>query len=45
MKTPLEKLGMIGLGNKSLQQLDDYVKSETVRWAKVINKANLAGTQ
>jgi len=45
MKTPLEKLGMIGLGNKSLEQLDDYVKSETVRWAKVIKSANLAGTQ
>lgn len=45
MKTPLEKLGMIGLGDKSLAQLNDYVKSETVRWAKVIKSANLAGTQ
>jgi tripartite-type tricarboxylate transporter receptor subunit TctC len=45
MNTPLEKLGMIGLGDKSLAQLDDYVKSETVRWAKVIRNANLAGTQ
>ena len=45
MKTPLEKLGMIGLGDKSLEQLDAYVKSETVRWAKVIKSANLAGTQ
>ncbi|HKD28773.1 MAG TPA: tripartite tricarboxylate transporter substrate binding protein [Xanthobacteraceae bacterium] len=45
MKTPLETLGMSGLGNKSLQQLDDFVKSETVRWAKVITEANLAGTQ
>ena len=45
MNTPLEKLGMIGLGDKSLEQLDDYVKSETVRWAKVIKNANLAGTQ
>ena len=33
MNTPLEKLGMIGLGDKSLEQLDDYVRSETVRWA------------
>ncbi len=33
------------LGDKSLDQLDDYVKSETVRWAKVIKNANLAGTQ
>ena len=45
MKTPLETLGMIGLGNKSLQQFEDFVKSETVRWAKVITEANLAGTQ
>jgi tripartite-type tricarboxylate transporter receptor subunit TctC len=36
---------MIGLGDKSLEQLDDYVRSETVRWAKVIKSANLAGTQ
>jgi hypothetical protein len=27
---------MIGLGDKSLEQLDGYVMSETVRWAKVI---------
>jgi tripartite-type tricarboxylate transporter receptor subunit TctC len=45
MKTPLETLGMIGLGDKSLAQLDDFVKAETVRWAKVIKEANLAGTQ
>ncbi len=45
MKTPLENLGMIGIGDKSLKQLDDYVKSETVHWAKVIENANLAGTQ
>ena len=43
MNTPLEQLGMIGLGDKSLEQLVDYVKSETVRWAKVIRNANLAG--
>jgi tripartite-type tricarboxylate transporter receptor subunit TctC len=45
MKTPLETLGMIGLGDKSLEQFEDYVKSETVRWAKVIENASLAGTQ
>ncbi len=45
MAGPLEKLGMIGLGNQSLAQLDDYIKSETTRWAKVIKDANLAGTQ
>jgi tripartite-type tricarboxylate transporter receptor subunit TctC len=45
MTDPLEKLGMIGLGDQSLAQLDDYIKSETTRWAKVIKDANLAGTQ
>ncbi len=45
MNTPLEKLGMIALGDKSLPQLDDYVKSESVRWSKVIKDANLADTQ
>lgn len=45
MNTPLEKLGMIGLGDQSLEQLDGYVKSEAVRWGKVIKDADLAGTQ
>ena len=45
MKAPLEQLGMIALGDRSLAQLDNYVKSEMVRWAKVITDANLAGTQ
>jgi len=45
MKTPLETLGMVPLGDKSLQQFNDFVKAETARWAKVITEANLAGTQ
>ena len=45
MKTPLEMLGMVGLGDKSPEQFEDFVKSETVRWAKVITEAELAGTQ
>ncbi len=45
MKKPLETLGMVGLGDKSLQQFDDFVKAETARWAKVITEAHLAGTQ
>jgi tripartite-type tricarboxylate transporter receptor subunit TctC len=45
MKTPLETLGMVGLGDKSLQQFDEFVKEETGRWAKVITEAHLAGTQ
>jgi len=45
MNGPLETLGMIAFGDKSLDQLDRYVKAETVRWAKVITNASLAGTQ
>jgi tripartite-type tricarboxylate transporter receptor subunit TctC len=45
MKKPLDTLGMIGLGDKTLEQFQDYVKSETERWAKVIKDAGLAGTQ
>jgi len=33
------------LGDMSLEQFNDYVKSETARWAKVIENASLAGTQ
>jgi tripartite-type tricarboxylate transporter receptor subunit TctC len=45
MKGPLETLGMVPLGDKSVEQFNDFVKSETARWAKVITEANLAGTQ
>jgi tripartite-type tricarboxylate transporter receptor subunit TctC len=45
MHKPLETLGMVPLGDKSLQQFDEFVKAETARWAKVITEANLAGTQ
>jgi len=45
MSTPLENLGMIALGDKSLPQLDAFVRSESERWAVVIKEAGLAGTQ
>jgi len=45
MKKPLETLGMVPLGEKSVPQFEEFVKSETKRWAKVITEANLAGTQ
>jgi tripartite-type tricarboxylate transporter receptor subunit TctC len=45
MKKPLQNLGMAPLGNKSLNELNEYVKSETTRWAGVIRNAGLAGTQ
>jgi tripartite-type tricarboxylate transporter receptor subunit TctC len=38
-------LGLNPIGKGSLEVLDEFVKTETVRWAKVIENANLAGTQ
>ena len=38
-------LGLVPIGKGSLEELDAFVKSETVRWAKVIRNAGLAGTQ
>jgi tripartite-type tricarboxylate transporter receptor subunit TctC len=38
-------LGLVPIGKGSLDELNAFVKSETVRWAKVIQDAGLAGTQ
>jgi len=38
-------LGLVPIGKGSLDELEAFVKSETVRWAKVIQDAGLAGTQ
>jgi len=38
-------VGLIPIGKGSLAELDAFVKSETVRWAKVIKDAGLAGSQ
>jgi tripartite-type tricarboxylate transporter receptor subunit TctC len=38
-------LGIVPIGKGSLKELNAFVKSETVRWAKVIQSAGLAGTQ
>jgi tripartite-type tricarboxylate transporter receptor subunit TctC len=38
-------LGLVPIGKGSLNELNAFVKSETVRWAKVIQNAGLAGTQ
>jgi tripartite-type tricarboxylate transporter receptor subunit TctC len=45
MKEPLQNLGMIPIGKGSLDDLNAYVKSETTRWAKVIENAGLKGSQ
>jgi hypothetical protein len=38
-------MGLVPIGKGSLADLDAYVKSETVRWVKVIQNAGLAGSQ
>ena len=38
-------LGIVPIGKGSLKELNAFVKSETVRWAKVIQSAGLEGTQ
>ena len=38
-------LGLVPIGKGSLDELNAFVKSETGRWAKVIQNAGLAGTQ
>jgi tripartite-type tricarboxylate transporter receptor subunit TctC len=38
-------LGLIPVGKGSLGELDTYVKTETVRWSKVIRDAGIAGSQ
>jgi len=38
-------VGLVPIGKGSLDELDAFVKSETVRWAEVIRNAGLAGTQ
>jgi tripartite-type tricarboxylate transporter receptor subunit TctC len=38
-------LGLVPIGKGTLEELGAFVKSETVRWAKVIRNAGLAGTQ
>ena len=41
MKGPLETLGMVPLGDKSVDQFNEFVKAETARWAKVIRDAGI----
>jgi tripartite-type tricarboxylate transporter receptor subunit TctC len=38
-------LGLVPIGKGSLDELGSFVKTETVRWAKVIQNAGLAGSQ
>jgi tripartite-type tricarboxylate transporter receptor subunit TctC len=39
------KYGFLPLENRSIDELKEFVKSEIVRWGKVVRDAGLAGTQ
>jgi tripartite-type tricarboxylate transporter receptor subunit TctC len=39
------KLGMLPFENSSVDGLRDFVKSETVRWGKVVERAGIAGLE
>jgi tripartite-type tricarboxylate transporter receptor subunit TctC len=44
-KEQVAKYGFLPVDNQSIEGLQDYVKSETIRWAKVVNDAGIAGSQ
>ena len=44
-KEQILKFGFIPVANRSVGELQDYVKSETARWGKVVSDAGLAGSQ
>lgn len=44
-KDQILKYGFLPIANRPVQDLKDFVKSETVRWGKVIHDAGIAGTQ
>ena len=37
--------GMLPMDNSSIAELQDFVKSEIVRWSKVVQQAGIAGSQ
>jgi tripartite-type tricarboxylate transporter receptor subunit TctC len=39
------RFGFIPVANRTVGELQDYVKSETVRWGKVVRDAGIAGSQ
>ena len=44
-KEQILKFGFIPADNRSVEALQDYVKSETLRWGKVVRDAGIAGSQ
>jgi tripartite-type tricarboxylate transporter receptor subunit TctC len=44
-KDQILKFGFIPAANRTVEALQDYVKSETIRWGKVVRDAGIAGSQ
>ncbi len=44
-KAQILRFGFIPVANRAVGELQDYVKSETVRWGKVVRDAGIAGSQ
>jgi tripartite-type tricarboxylate transporter receptor subunit TctC len=44
-KEQILKFGFIPADNRPVEALQDYVKSETLRWGKVVRDAGIAGSQ
>jgi len=44
-KDEIVKFGFLPAENKSVENLQAYVKSETARWGKVVREAGIAGSQ
>jgi tripartite-type tricarboxylate transporter receptor subunit TctC len=45
VKEQILRYGFLPLQNRSVDELKDFVKSEIVRWGKVVNDAGIAGSQ
>jgi tripartite-type tricarboxylate transporter receptor subunit TctC len=41
----LGEIGLIPIGEGNSEQLAQFVRSETLRWAKIVDQAGIAGTQ
>jgi tripartite-type tricarboxylate transporter receptor subunit TctC len=44
-KQQILKFGFVPVANRSVEELQAFVKSETARWAKVVSDAGIAGSQ
>ena len=45
IETEIVRLGMLPFENSSVEELQDFVKSETVRWGNVVQQAGIAGSE